>query len=210
MYEKVEDQLEKAIKSLHISLKGKKVLDARAGIGLFTNFYQKRGATITAVDVSKEALAILKKKYPRVETEVSSLEDFKRLKKKKSYVVHCFDVLYHITDDDSWEKAVENLARASEKYIFIHIIADRWDNFLERRHVRTKRRISLEKKMELEGFKEIASYPTHYLYVKAPFYFFVNYMADFLKTTDDILTKIKLLKPFATTYIRIYKRKNVN
>jgi 2-polyprenyl-3-methyl-5-hydroxy-6-metoxy-1,4-benzoquinol methylase len=38
-------------------------------------------------------------------------------------VVFCFDMLFHIMDDEVYEKTIENLARFSKKYIFIYT----WD-----------------------------------------------------------------------------------
>lgn len=55
--------------------KGKKVLDAGAGTGRLSVRLQNAGAQVTALDISPEMLAILKKKRHIVETVEGDMED---------------------------------------------------------------------------------------------------------------------------------------
>lgn len=206
MYKRVKEVLDKIFKNLDIPLKKKKVLDAGAGIGMFTDYYVQKGANVTAIDISSDALKILKKKYPTVKTMLTSIERYSP--KKESFdIVHCFDVVYHITDDKCWEKAIKNLAKSSKKYILIHAYAERWDNFLESRHVKVKRKRSMETIFKEKGFERIAAFPTHILYIKTPLHILSSFFPNFFYSLDSfLLNKIKI-KGIETQNITVFRKK---
>ena len=51
-----------------VDVTGRDVLDAMAGTGKMTTFLLRRGARVTALDISSEVLALLKSKEPQVQT----------------------------------------------------------------------------------------------------------------------------------------------
>src|SRR5581483_1561763 len=185
MYQRVNDVLMHVLKERKIPVKNKQILDAGAGIGMFVGIYKDLGAKITALDISPDALQILKKRYPSVKTITSGLEDLnKRVKRSSFDIVHCFDVLYHITADNQWEKAVRNLAFASKEYIIVHVISEQWHNSFHAVHVRALRNTRLRELLGEYGFIEEASYPTHVFYTKMPFYFIARYFPQFFYNMD--------------------------
>lgn len=212
MYKKTQIQLEKALRELKISLKEKTVLDAGAGIGVYTEFYLKRGARVTAVDISDRALQIIKKKYPNVETIHRSLSDINNISNKFN-IVHCFDVLYHITNEEDWEKTIDNFGKLSKKYIIIHNINNYWFkkfNFLfERKHIKVKNRNSvIEDKLGKLGFRKVGYYPTHILYVRPILHLLVKIIPYVFYSLDKFLILNLKLRGWESTGITVYEKEN--
>lgn len=212
MYRKVQQELEKVLKENKIDLKGKKVLDAGSGIGMFTKFYLSKGSKVTAVDISKDALEIIKRRYPTVSINCQSLEDLKYPKGQLYDVVHCFDVLYHITDDDKWEKSLDNLGKLSKNYVIIHNIQNYWgkilDSLFKREHIKVeKRNILIKNKLEKLGFVEKGYYPVHVLYVRPLIHLMVNLIPYPFYLLDKFLVSTLKLRGFESTSIRVFRRK---
>ena len=212
MYKKTQMQLQRVLLEHNMSLKKKEVLDAGSGIGKYTEFYLKNGAKVTAVDISDHALKIIKKKFPYVDTIRRSLSDLK-IGNKKFDIVHCFDVLYHITDEKDWNKTVDNLGKLSKKYIIIHNINNYWFkkfNFLfERKHIKVKNRNYLiEEKLGKQGFKKIGYYPTHILYVRPMLHALVKIMPFVFYSIDNFLISSLKVKGWESTGITIYEKRN--
>lgn len=104
--------LEGALRAAHVDPKGRAVLDVGCGTGFFTEFYLARGARVTGVDITPTSVARLAERFPEarfVQADVSdvALPD-------RYAIVNAFDVLYHITDDARWERAMAHLAAAVE------------------------------------------------------------------------------------------------
>lgn len=205
MYRRTRETLNKVLDELDINLNNKKVLDAGSGIGVFIETYTSRGAKVTASDISKEALRIVKKNYPKVETKISSIDKLKF--KNKFYIVHCFDVLYHITDGEAWLNSVKNLSELSSKYIFIHSYVQRWDNYLEPKHVAVDRKNTIKKILNKEGFKLIKTYPTHIFYVKTPVHLVSRYLPKLFYDFDSFLLNTLKIKGIETLQIEVYRKK---
>jgi SAM-dependent methyltransferase len=97
----------------HMALAGRTVLDAGCGLGDFARFYHSKGARVYGCDVSSIAVARCNAaqigvfKCGRI-ADVPSLFPGVRFD-----VVHCFDVLYHITDDAAWRDALGTFAEVS-------------------------------------------------------------------------------------------------
>lgn len=206
MYKKTEEVLEKVVKRLGIDLKNATVLDAGAGIGMFCGFYQKKGAKVTAIDISKDGLDILKKKYPDVQTKVVQLESSSGLGKQQFDIVHCFDVLYHITDDRMWKKTVENFAQSSKKYIIVH---DKYPyfghSFFETGHVKVRKGEEMKKILKKYGFKETGSFPTHLFYVRPILHLLIGIVPEPFYYLDRTLLYLKA-SFLQTSYIRVFKK----
>ncbi len=104
--------LDRALAEAHVDPRGRSVLDVGCGTGFFTAYYLGRGARVTGIDIAPVSIERLKQRHPGsqfVLADVSEAEIAGRYD-----IVNAFDVLYHITDDEAWEKAVTNLARAVE------------------------------------------------------------------------------------------------
>jgi 2-polyprenyl-3-methyl-5-hydroxy-6-metoxy-1,4-benzoquinol methylase len=91
-----------------LDLKGATVLDAGCGIGLMSELLFALGADVFGVDISPVAIEEASCRCPSGTFKVSSLLDFNFA--RTFDLVCCFDVLYHVVDDDNWRVVVENLA----------------------------------------------------------------------------------------------------
>lgn len=102
--------LERTLRDTGVDPAGKQVLDVGCGTGFFTTFYLERGATVTGIDIAPTSIERLSERFPAARfvcADVTEAELGRRFD-----VVNAFDVLYHITDDARWERAVRNLAAA--------------------------------------------------------------------------------------------------
>jgi SAM-dependent methyltransferase len=206
MYAKTERALKDTMAKAGILLRDKKVLDAGAGIGMFCGFYLKRGAKMVAVDLSDEALSILKKKYPTVKTQMKELENLKESSLGKFDIVHCFDVLYHITNDKKWEEVLNNFATLSKKYIIIH---DKYPyfgySFFEKGHVKVRKPEKMRKILGKRGFKEIVTTPTHFFFVRPILHLVIGVFPQPFYYLDKAFSRMGTRK-LQTTYIRVFER----
>jgi len=211
MYRKVQEILEKALHDRNINLKNKKVLDAGAGIGLYASFYLAHGAHLTSIDISSDALAILHQRFPEVIIHVSSLENLTKLGLGTFFIVHCFDVLYHITDDRAYVKALDALCNATGNYLIVHDVPQskqgRFLKFFKKDHVKfTRDKFNLTDHIKNNGLVEVGYYPTHLLFTRFPLDIFVNLLPYPFYLLDKFLLSIIKIRGLETSCIRIFKR----
>ena len=201
MYLKVQDQLGKLFKELKICLEDKTVLDAGAGTGLFTKWYLDHGAHVTAVDISEDALRVIRKNCPGASVGCCDLKDLDRLDRQMFDIVHCFDVLYHITDDGAWRRAIANLGQAAKQYVILHDRPVRWRPVLECDHVKVRRASDTTAEFSRHGFVERVRYPTHILYVRLPFLVVANIIPRLLYKIDRFLVSKGNMQGFASSHL---------
>jgi 2-polyprenyl-3-methyl-5-hydroxy-6-metoxy-1,4-benzoquinol methylase len=92
------------------SPQGKSLLDAGCGLGTFTEKFVSLGYSVSAVDFAQNAVESARRRIgENVRWYVDSLTDFSP--GQTFDVVACIDVLFHITDDELFRRAVSNLAR---------------------------------------------------------------------------------------------------
>ncbi len=102
--------LGRALGRCGVRLAGARVLDVGSGVGFFVDFYARRGARVTGVELTRSGADLLRRRFP----EATVLHgDVSELEVGGGYdVVNAFDVLYHIVDDARWEGAVHRLCQA--------------------------------------------------------------------------------------------------
>jgi ubiquinone/menaquinone biosynthesis C-methylase UbiE len=99
----------------NFSLSGKKVLDSGCGIGYFTEYYSRTDASqVVALDISPTAVKYCVKNVKRADCVIACLS-YMPFRTNYFDVVHAFDVLYHITDDYDWKKALTEISRVLSK-----------------------------------------------------------------------------------------------
>lgn len=105
-----ERVLDREIRRLGLALSGTSVLDVGSGVGFFVDYYRRRGARVTGVELTDAGARVLARRFPETRILVGDVAD---LDVGGGYgVVNAFDVLYHIVDDERWERALSRLARA--------------------------------------------------------------------------------------------------
>ena len=103
-------QLGRVLRDERIELAGRSVLDVGCGTGFFTEFYLDLGARVTGLDITEASVAGLRARFPQASFVLADVSD--AVPAGRFDVVNAFDVLYHITDDVRWSRAVRNLADA--------------------------------------------------------------------------------------------------
>lgn len=117
--------LKKAITKFNISLEGKRILDVGSGTGFFSEFYLSNSGEVLGLDITRTSVELLTKSLPNGEfiTLDISEEIFQEpyLSERSFNIVNVQSVLYHITEEARFDKALENLARclATGGYLFI-------------------------------------------------------------------------------------------
>jgi SAM-dependent methyltransferase len=89
---------------------GMRVLDVGCGSGFFTAHYLRRGANVTGMDIAPTSIERLRERHPDARFVLADVSE--AAISERYDLVNAFDVLYHITDDARWERAVRSLAGA--------------------------------------------------------------------------------------------------
>jgi predicted TPR repeat methyltransferase len=170
------------------------VLDVGSGTGFYIDRWKELGVkAIVGTDITGVAIAELKRKYPSDELyQVDIGGDLENLENRRFDIVSAFDVLFHIVDDERFERAVRNiysLLKRGGHFVFS-------DNFLHRETVRATLQVSrsleeIEKILNAAGFRIIE---------RAPMFVLMNYPVDseslLLKMFWRILAKAVSLHEF--------------
>ncbi|MFA4980866.1 MAG: class I SAM-dependent methyltransferase [Candidatus Omnitrophota bacterium] len=160
------------------------VLDAGCGNGVYTKFLSGFGFKVTAVDISQEAIDRLDIKI--TDKSRSSLETIP-MPGRLYDIVHCFDVLYHILDDDEWKASIARLCALSGRYIILH------ERFLRRRplisspHIRQRPYSHTLSELRKNGFAECMSSPTHFWAMRAITYKITKHFPSFFYNLDAFI-----------------------
>jgi len=92
---------------------GKTVLDLGCGLGEPTVYFALRGADVTAVDISKPMLSIVKHVSKRnrvhVTTHQASVEDLSILGNKKYDIIYIGNLLHHVNFDKTLEEICKHI-----------------------------------------------------------------------------------------------------
>lgn len=104
--------LTRALAEAHVDPRGRSVLDVGCGTGFFTAYYLDRGAMVTGVDIAATSIERLRARHPAATFVLADVSEAPIA--GRFGIVNAFDVLYHITDDTRWERAVSHLAAAVE------------------------------------------------------------------------------------------------
>ncbi|MFA6216188.1 MAG: class I SAM-dependent methyltransferase [Candidatus Omnitrophota bacterium] len=112
MYQLKARALEKAVRRYKVKIKGNTVLDVGSGTGFFVDYYiRKHALAVTGIDIAEVSVSLLKKKFPaqrfyRFDVSLDTLAF-----EGKFDIIHVFDVLYHIVDQQGFRNAIENISR---------------------------------------------------------------------------------------------------
>src|SRR5689334_18292137 len=187
--------LEDALRRHRIPVAGHEALDAGCGSGFFVQLWLSKGAHVTGVDLTDVAVEKLSRRFPLAQFEVGDLASWRP--SRQYDVVSCFDVLFHIVDDASWERALSNLADA--------VAPGGWFVFTEHFfrkpppgdavHNKSRGRSAYETALIARGLAVMDERPTHHLMNRElGFFRFLNRFPELIYRVDLFLLMTRLLE----------------
>jgi predicted TPR repeat methyltransferase len=111
------------IRNIPLNVPKSRILDIGSGTGFYlTEWIQLKPLYLAGSDIASTACENLKEKFKSVEIfqiDIGS-NDFRNPKKEPFDIISAFDVLFHITDDDSYFRTFRNVSSMlSESGVFI-------------------------------------------------------------------------------------------
>ena len=100
----------------HVNVKKSSVIDV--GCGDLTFWKRKTCADYTGIEMSTTRYNLNKELRPDFKFINSNAAKYQNI--KKADVVFCFDMLFHIMDDEDYKTILENLTKYSNEYIFVY------------------------------------------------------------------------------------------
>jgi len=108
--------LKKILKRADFNCNGKKLLDIGVGTGFYIDFWKKSGVrNITGIDITTKSIEELKKKYPDCKFIKADISNKNIHLDEKFDIITAFDVLFHIVEEDTFEIAIENIKKFSQR-----------------------------------------------------------------------------------------------
>jgi 2-polyprenyl-3-methyl-5-hydroxy-6-metoxy-1,4-benzoquinol methylase len=104
--------LVRALGHCRSDLSGLRVLDAGCGTGEFSKHYWTKGFEVSGLDISPDAVAHCNSLDIGVFVVGLVSEAAERFQGPFD-IIHCFDVLYHLTEDEEWQSALGAFAALS-------------------------------------------------------------------------------------------------
>jgi len=160
-YELRRHVLDRALAEAGVDPRGRRVLDVGCGTGFFTAHYLSRGAQVTGLDIAPTSVERLRERHPEAAFRLADVSEAEI--EGRFDLVNAFDVLYHITDDTRWERAVHHLARAVTPQGLL-LLTDTFaelPRLAEHNVVRPLGRY--RERLTADGLELLAIYPTHVL-----------------------------------------------
>ena len=210
IYKLVKEQYDKLLNKIDLP-KGSKILDGGCGIGLYIDLLLSKGYEVDAADISSDALIYLKEKNPLINIIAKPL--FLLPDNKKYDAIHCFDVLYHILDDNEWRLTLKSFSKIARKYIILH------ERFLNKKpivisnHIKFRSYSHLKEELGRLDFEECISIPTHFMSLRLLTYKINKFCPKFFYILDknffNILEKKNLAilaNKFGSHHIKVFRK----
>jgi SAM-dependent methyltransferase len=157
--------LDRALAEAGVHPQGIRVLDVGCGTGFFTAYYLSRGAKVTGLDIAPTSVERLARRHPEATFLLVDVSD--AALEGRFDLINAFDVLYHITDDARWERAVHTLAGAVAPGGTL-LLTDTMADFSDiASHNRARSLARYRRLLEADGLEISAVYPTHVLLNRA-------------------------------------------
>jgi SAM-dependent methyltransferase len=111
IYRMRKDVFLRRMRATGLDFSGFEVLDVGAGTGFYVDRWTDLGVRdLVGLDLTEAATAALRERYPAYTFHQADIGgDLDVLRGRTFDAVSCFDVLFHIVDDDRFERAIENI-----------------------------------------------------------------------------------------------------
>ena len=161
-YQLRREVLDRVLATANFDPQGRRVLDVGCGTGFFTAYYLARGADLTGIDIAPTSIERLRERHPQARFVLGDVSEAPI--EGRFDLVNAFDVLYHITDDARWERAVRALAAAVEPGGLL-LLTDTFPRFPleEAEHNRMREQARYRALIEPAGLAVEEVTPTHFL-----------------------------------------------
>lgn len=105
--------MNRALRKLNLDVSGRSLLDTGVGSGAWIPFWQKCSVSkIMGIDITSTSVNTLKNKYPQFKfIQENICRELSFNKDDKFDIVTVFDVLFHITNDIDFNKAIKNISK---------------------------------------------------------------------------------------------------
>src|SRR2546425_7670378 len=155
-----------------MDLQSAAVLDVGCGTGFYIDQWKHLGVrTIAGIDLTDVAVQRLRRRFPNEQFYQLDIADDLAIRGMSQYdAVSAFDVLFHITDDGRFQKAIDNIhamLRPGGLFLFS-------DNFIHIQTARTAHHVSrplwaIQRVLHKSGFQVLK---------RVPMFVSMNYPAD--------------------------------
>jgi SAM-dependent methyltransferase len=115
--------MHRALRKLKLDVSGKSLLDIGVGSGAWIRFWQQLSVSkIVGLDITATSIKALINEYPEFDFIQGNIcESFPFNKSENFDIATAFDILFHITDDKEFSRAIANISKCVRKdgWIFI-------------------------------------------------------------------------------------------
>jgi SAM-dependent methyltransferase len=197
--------LDRALRLARFDLSGRSVLDVGCGTGFFTAYYLARGARVTGIDIAPTSIERLRARHKEARFEL--LDVGERAPEETYDLVNAFDVLYHITDDARWERALAGLAGTLAPGGLLLVTDTFADNAHLAEHNRMRPLERYTRVFESRGLRVEALYPTHvWLNRELGAFRFLNRMPGLLLAMDRAVLALVASPSVAVNKLLVARR----
>jgi SAM-dependent methyltransferase len=147
-------------------LSAAKVLDVGSGTGFYIELWRMLGARkIVGIDLTEISVKRLRNKYPDCDFyQINIGAELTPLANHKFDVISAFDVLYHIIDDETYDKAIHNLFSLLKPGGVLLLS----ENFLHGKTERAARQVSrsleyIQNQLFRVGLKPLGRFPQFFI-----------------------------------------------
>ena len=176
------------IRALPMELSKAAVLDIGSGTGFWLQVWKSLGTrTLVGSDMTTFAVQQLRAQYPDLEVLPMDISEDGAVRntEKRFDLISAFDVLFHIMEQDKFEKAISNIAellRTGGYFLFT-------DSFLHGKTVRANHQVS----RSLEEFSRVLGANNLEIVSRAPMFVLMGTPTDTSSSIPEFLWKIAML-----------------
>lgn len=169
MYRLKKRVLDNAISYYAIEIQDSEVMDIGSGTGFFVDYYlQKKAHAIVGIDITDISINSLIERFPshrfyKVDIGKEGLPVEERFD-----IINAFDILYHITSDDEFDNAIENINKCCKQGTWVFITDSLIPEIGTATHVKYRRLEDYKKALGLRKIDVIAVVPVLHFMSKTP------------------------------------------